>query len=110
MTVPANPSASFMVRTGQVFSHSDNVVEGAFWGSWCLYSAWNWTKSLGGSAEESQAGVEKAQNLWQANKKFTLSSLSLASGVSMVATWAHEVKLWVCVCVCVFVCVCLFQL
>ncbi len=85
----------FFNRIGNIVSNTDQLLEGAFWGSWCGLNVYNWTAARKEKQETESLpeSDDKAKKLWLANKKTILSSFSIASGVSMVTSWMEEVKL-----------------
>lgn len=89
-----NPS--FWQKGAEVLSNTDNIVEGAFWSAWCLFSTNQWREAY---REKQKVGAEdlqpeeKVQKLWDTNKNFALASCSFASGISMVVSWLNEVDL-----------------
>ncbi|MDN3507134.1 MAG: hypothetical protein P0S96_07895 [Simkaniaceae bacterium] len=73
--------------------HSDVILEGSFWGSWCGLNILNWTVARS-ELQKAQALPEstgKADKVWLANKKYILSSFSFVSGLSMVTSFFQEV-------------------
>ncbi len=95
MAVAATSTSSFIDRAAVVFSSTENVIEGAFWSTWCLFST-NQLREAISSKQESSTDLnpeEKTQKAWDANKNLVLSSCSFASGVTMVLSWANQVDL-----------------
>lgn len=87
---------SFFQQAGRVFSNSDNILEGSFWTIWCLFSTSQWREALAEKRKEPNVNLspaEKAEVVWQTNKKFALASCSFASGISMVVSWLNQVEL-----------------
>ena len=97
MTTIASSSPSFFQRVATVCSNTDNLVEGAFWSTWCGFSVYQWNSAL----SERQTAVsakyptetDKTNSIWDANKKFVLASFSFGSGISMVVSWMNQVQL-----------------
>lgn len=84
-----------VVSGGFFQRHSDVILEGTFWGSWCGLNIYNWTQARTEleSAQALPKGSEKAEKVWLANKKYILSSFSFVSGLSMVTSFFQEAGL-----------------
>lgn len=71
------------------------LLEGVFWGSWCGLNVLDWTKARKEitSLQSLPQNEEKTQKVWEAKKKYILSSFSLISGISMITTWLEGIQI-----------------
>ncbi len=89
-------AGSFLDRCSNVVCNTDHILEGAFWGAWCGFSVRDWTEAVSARLNLSSSpkdSAEKAQAVWEVNKKLLLTSCSALSGVSMVTSWIGSVGL-----------------
>ena len=91
-----NPSSGFIDRCKEVFSNSDNIVEGTFWGGLCGLSVKH-VKSTITKRQELDAlpenHPEKAQKIWNANKEILGATCTSISTTAMLFAWLYDVKL-----------------
>jgi len=88
-------SGNFFDRVQGIVSNTDQLLEGLFWSSWCGLNVFNWTEARKEkeATQKLPSDVEKTDQIWEANKKYTLATFSLVSGFSMVASWLQDVGL-----------------
>lgn len=91
----AQISGNLFDRIQGVVSNTDQLLEGVFWSSWCGLNVFSWTEARKEkeTTQKLPSDVERTDKIWEANKKYTLASFSLASGFSMVTSWLQDVGL-----------------
>lgn len=92
----SQPAGTFFERCSQVAHNTDHLLEGAFWGTWCVLGVQKCVQAISSRlalSTDPQTTPEKAQRVWEANKEVVLSSFSAFTGFSMVISWVGEVGL-----------------
>lgn len=76
-------------------SNTDNLFEGFFWGSFCAHYVveWNGARREKNRIDSLSEAPDKSLKVWEAQKKYILSCLSLISGISMVTTWLEGLEI-----------------